>query len=110
MIHSMDRIGSKRALRWYIREWREYRGLTQDQVAERANTNKGQISKLETGAQRMNDSWASRLADAFGVEPWQLLRHPEAPDPADLLAGLLEQDRERVRMFADALKRTGTKG
>ena len=110
MIPAMDRIGSRRAVRWYVREHRDRRGLTQEQLAERLNTNKGQVSKLETGAQRMNDDWAGRIAEALNIEPWELMRHPDAPDPADLLSGLLEQDKERVRQFAEALKKTGTNG
>lgn len=110
MIRPMDRIGNRRAVRWYLKEHRERRGLTQEQLAERLSTNKGQVSKLETGAQRMNDDWAGRISYALSVDPWQLLRHPDAPDPADLLNGLLDQDRERVRQFADALKKTGTNG
>lgn len=110
IVRAMDRIGNRRAIHWYVREHRERRGLTQEQLAERMDTNKGQISKLERGAQRMNDDWAALIAEALNIEPWQLLRHPDAPDPADLLAGLLEQDRERVRQFADALKKTGTNG
>lgn len=110
IVRAMDRIGHKRAIRWYVREHRERRGLTQEQLAERLDTNKGQVSKLERGAQRMNDDWAIRIAEALNREPWELLRHPDAPDPADLLSGLLEQDRERVRQFADALKKTGTNG
>ena len=106
----MERIGHKRAVRWYVREHREKRGLTQEQLAERLNTNKGQVSKLERGAQRMNDDWAGLIAYALDIEPWELMRHPDAPDPADLLSGLLERDRERVRQFADALKKTGTNG
>ena len=110
IVRVMDRIGNRRAIHWYVREHRERRGLTQEQLAERLDTNKGQVSKLERGAQRMNDDWAALIADALNIEPWQLLRHPDAPDPADLLTGLLEKDRERVRQFAEALKKTGTDG
>ena len=110
IVRAMDRIGNRRAIHWYVREHRERRGLTQEQLAERLDTNKGQVSKLERGVQRMNDDWAALIAEALNMEPWQLLRHPDAPAPADLLAGLLEQDRERVRQFAEALKKTGTNG
>jgi transcriptional regulator with XRE-family HTH domain len=81
----MERAGSKRALRWYAQEWRNHYRLSQEQVAERMGTTKGQVSKLETGRQQFNDKWILGYAEALGLEPRDLLRHPETPSAADLL-------------------------
>lgn len=102
----MDKVGSKRPLRWYVRDWREAKGLTQEQLAGRMGTNKGQVSKLERGAQRMNDYWISLVADALGIEPGDLLRDPASPDRNSLLRGLKPADQERVIHFAEGLKKT----
>lgn len=69
-----------------MREWRKHRHLTLDQVADRLDTNRGQISKLERGDLRMNDDWIAGFAFAFGVEPSELLRPPGTSPPiVDLL-------------------------
>lgn len=85
----MARIGSKKPIRWYVKEWRHKLKLSQEQVAERLGTNKGQFSKLERGktkdGQRLNDDWIAAIAEAYGIEPADLLRDPDAPSPADIL-------------------------
>lgn len=93
----MDRIGQSGPLRWYLREWREHLDLTQDRVAERLGTNKGQISKLERGEQRMNDSWIAGFSEALGVDPADLLRDPKAPTLSDLLRGATPDQMEKIR-------------
>lgn len=60
-----------------IKELREARGLTLDQVAEIANTTNQQVSMLENGRRRLTDNWMRRLAPAFGVGPSALM------DPAE---------------------------
>ena len=102
----IDRIGPRRPIRWYLKEWREKRGLTQEQLADRMETNKGQVSKLERGAQRMNDEWIAGCAFALGVEPGDLLKDPNAPCPHDLLSGATPEQREKaLKMIAIILDR-----
>ena len=78
----------KRPLRkTYFREWREYRGLTQDQLAERMETNKGAISKIENGHSTYNQSSLEAWALALQCEPADLItRDPNSDDPQSLLA------------------------
>jgi transcriptional regulator with XRE-family HTH domain len=102
----MERIGRRKPLRWYLREWREAKGLTQERVAGLIGTNKGQVSKLERGDQRMNEDWMILFAEALGVEPSELLRDPAAPSREGLFHGLQPADQERVIHFAEALKNT----
>ena len=59
-----------------IRAWREYRGLTQEQLAEAANTSPQQVSRLETGARRLSDVWIGLLTAALSCTPTQLLNEP----------------------------------
>ena len=93
----MDRIGPRAPLHWYLKEWREHLGLTQERVAERLGTNKGQVSKLERGEQRMNDNWIAGFADAIGIDPADLLRDPKAPTISDLLRGATPDQVEQIR-------------
>lgn len=99
----MDRIGSKRPIRWFLREWREKVGLTQEQLAERLETNKGQISKLENSRQRVNDDWLNGYAVALDIEPGDLLRDPERPTIDDLLKGVSEAERDQAISVLRAL-------
>lgn len=90
----MDRIGSKKPLRWFLPEWRNHFNLTQEQLAERIGTGKGQISKLETGAQRFNDKWIALCAEGLNIEPGDLLRDPKADDVRSLLLKAPEEIRD----------------
>lgn len=98
----MDRIGGRTPVKWYVREWRESRGLTQDAVASRLDTDKSVISQLENGKRRMNDGWIAGFSFAFAIEPSDLLRDPNAPTLEDLLKGATAKDRE---MIVDFIKR-----
>jgi len=56
-----------------IRELRDAKGLTAEQLAELAGTKKTQLGKLERGERRLSDHWATRLAPHLGVQPYELL-------------------------------------
>lgn len=99
----MARIGPKKPVRWFLLEWREYKGLTQEQVAERMDTNKGQVQKLENGKQRMNDRWIAGFAHAFDIEPSRLLQHPESPSADELLRQASPEQRRQVQAVIEAI-------
>jgi transcriptional regulator with XRE-family HTH domain len=101
----MERIGPKKPVRWYLKEWRKFRGLTQMVVAERLETTHSVISELESGARRMNDDWMAGFAFAYGIEPADLLRDPNAPTVADLLRSAPREDQERIIDFIKRLTR-----
>jgi DNA-binding XRE family transcriptional regulator len=50
-----------------IRVWREYRGLTQQQVAEKAGISKPYLSQLETGQRKGTTEVLSAIARALDV-------------------------------------------
>lgn len=56
-----------------IKELREKRQLTLQQVADGAGTTFQQIFKLENGKRRLTDEWMRRLAPVLGVHPAALL-------------------------------------
>jgi transcriptional regulator with XRE-family HTH domain len=57
-----------------LRRLRESRGLTQQQLAERAGVRQALISDLEAGkAMRRSLDAIEKLAKALGVEPGELL-------------------------------------
>jgi transcriptional regulator with XRE-family HTH domain len=56
-----------------IKELREQRGLTLQQVADAAGTSLQQIQRLENGHRRLTDEWMRRIAPVLGVHPAALL-------------------------------------
>lgn len=53
----------------YLREWREFREMTQEQLAAavRPPTKASVISLLETGSRDLKNKWLERLAPALGT-------------------------------------------
>lgn len=65
----------------YIREWRKYRGLTQEQLAERIGITKSYVTKIETGARRYDQPFLEAAAEVLRVAPADLImRDPSDPE------------------------------
>ncbi len=64
----------------YLAEWRRFRRMTQEKLAELAGTDKTQISRLERGERQMTVKWLSRLAPCLGCEEHDLLSPPTSDD------------------------------
>lgn len=105
----VTRIGPKsgRPFRMFFKEWREHRGLTQEQVAERLDTTKATVSRMESGKVQYNRGYVEALADALQVEPEQLFHHPDRPSIDALLQKASPEDRARVLSVVEALLKAG---
>lgn len=65
----------------FIREWREYRGLTQERLADRLDITKGALSNIETGKSGYTEPMLKALAYALMCEPADLImRNPLKED------------------------------
>ena len=74
-------MAQKTRPRWFLKEWRKHRGLTQQQLGDRIGKSKSNISEFETGATRYNQDLLEALADALMCEPADLImRDPTQPD------------------------------
>ncbi len=69
-----------------LRAWREFRHLTQEELAERVGTTAAVISLLENGQRGLSAAWLHRFAPHLGVSPGFLLDH----GPGDLTTDMLE--------------------
>jgi transcriptional regulator with XRE-family HTH domain len=68
--------------RTFIKQWREYRDLTQDDLAERLETSKASISRIENGEQAYTQDFLEACADALRTDPASLLmRDPPTTRP-----------------------------
>lgn len=103
----------------YLKQWREFRELTQEQLAEEVDTTKGVISLIESGDRGLSDKWARRLAPALRTRPGWLLDHDPNTLPSDILEvwSAIPKERQKqalkvletFRALAKAKARTGAK-
>lgn len=56
-----------------IREMREARGWTIEQLAKKMKTSGQQVQRKETGERGVTLEWLQRFAKALGCEPWELM-------------------------------------
>lgn len=92
--------------RHYIREWRKFRGLTQEQLADRLEVATSTISQLENYKQGYSQAILEALAGALMCEPWQLLKSDPTKEGEviDLFDGLDDDDKRRAAQIISALK------
>lgn len=91
-----SRIGPRRPRRIYLQEWREHRGLTQDQLGARLSPIVAgmTVSRWERAARggigsvaQMNAGVLAAVAEALNIEPPDLYRHPDQPSADEMLRG-----------------------
>lgn len=106
--------------RHFIRQWRQYRGLTLEQLAERIDVTHGALSQLERGLVNYTQPMLEALAYGLRCTPADLLmRDPMREDAAWSIVDHLKRaspDRQRAilrvvsAMFEEDDKGTGTDG
>lgn len=81
----------------YIPEWRDYRELTQEKVAELTGMTVTQISKIENGHRDYRQSTLELFADALRCRPKNLLEPPPTirDEVAETLAKVSGLERTR---------------
>lgn len=68
--------------RLFLKEWREHRNLTQEQLADRIGISRVMISKIERGLNPYHQAFLETAAAALMCEPADLLvRDPSQPEP-----------------------------
>jgi transcriptional regulator with XRE-family HTH domain len=83
----------------FLRAWREYRRMTQAQLAEAVDTTGAVISLLEAGHRGLSDKWLRKLAPVLGTTPGHLLDvdpNDVSSDILEIWAGVPEESREQV--------------
>ena len=76
----MVSLMKKRKQRQFIREWRKYRGLTQERLADRMGITRGYVSQVEKGVRRYDQHFLEAAAEALSCEPADLImRDPTQP-------------------------------
>lgn len=94
----------------YLRAWREFRKMTQEQLADAVGTDKGVISLLESGNRGLSDKWLRRLAPILETSPGMILDHDPEDLPTDIIdiwAHIPDSDKATARRVLESF-RTGT--
>jgi transcriptional regulator with XRE-family HTH domain len=95
----------------YLKAWRLFRGLTQEQLAALVDTNANMIGYLESGERGLSAKWLRRLAPALDTTPGMLLDHdPRALDAdiIDIWAHAGAREKRQISDIAKTIVRTGT--
>jgi transcriptional regulator with XRE-family HTH domain len=107
---------SRKKFRERLREWRIKRGLTQEELARKADVPTISVSHFETGHRFPNVESLRRLAEALGVSTDYLLGRVKMPAGKDLKAadpeiaalfrrfqGMSEEAREQIKQLFETV-------
>jgi transcriptional regulator with XRE-family HTH domain len=83
-------------LRHYLREWREFRNLRQEDLAKLVGVSESIISRYETGRRGISLQMQIRFMRVLGITPNQFFEPPDAPTLEDILTAASPADRKRL--------------
>ncbi len=94
----------------FIRRWREYRGLTLEQLAERIGSTHATLSRVERGLLPYSQIMLEALADALGTDaPSLLMRDPTDPEGVwSIWENATPNERRMIVDLARTVTKTGT--
>lgn len=97
----------------HLRAWREKRGLSQDELADKVGTTKSVISLLENEKRPLSSKWLRKFAEALDTKPGYILDY----DPNDISSDVFDiwdridtSDRAQAARVLSTFAKTGTKG
>ena len=97
----------------FLKAWREFRKLTQQELADLVDTNANMIGYLESGERGLSAKWLRRLAPALDTTPGMLLDHDPQTLDSDIIDIWAHADKRQQRQLTDIAKtlvKTGIAG
>lgn len=97
----------------HLKAWREFRGLSQAELADRVGTNQNMIGYLESGERGLSAKWLRKLAPALATQPGHILEHDPNMLPTDIVEiwfNASPDERRQLVKVAQAIVRDGTNG
>ena len=95
----------------HLRDWREFRGLSQQELASACDTTQHQIAYLESGERGLSAKWLRKLSVALDTTPGMILDH----NPKDLDSDIVEiwatassRQKRQLAEIAKTILKTGT--
>jgi len=92
----------------FLAAWREFRELTQEELAALVGTDKSVISLLEDRKRGLSNKWLHRLAPALRTTPGAILDYDPHLVPTAILevwAAIPDEDRARASSILEAFRR-----
>lgn len=110
VFHNPGMTKPRKFRRTYIRQWRQHRGLTLEQLADRVDMTASHFSMLERGQRGYTQETLERVAEALQTDAASLLmRNPSDPDA---IWSVWEQakpgERRMIVDIAKTITKTGT--
>lgn len=110
-----------KSVKHFIREWRKFRGLTLERLAERIDVTHGAIAQLERGEVNYTQPMLEIIADALNCQPADLIGRPpnkefgikpELQRIVEIAESASPEQRQQIEQVAEMLapRRTGTGG
>lgn len=88
----------------HLKAWREFRGLTQQELANQVGTNANMIGYLESGERGLSAKWLRRLAIPLRTTPGHLLEHDPRMLPTDIIEAWIDADQEQRRRLVNVVE------
>lgn len=110
---SLHNVGMAAPYPNHIREWREFRHLTQDELAEAVGCSKASIGHWENGVREVAPKWLYPIAKVLSTSPGYILDHDPNDLPTailDIWADIPDESRDQALRVLESFKRTGTAG
>ncbi len=103
----VTRIGQRRRAHLYIKEWLDYRGLSDEKAAGRLEVSRETVWKWRTQQGRLTTDKMASLASILDIEPEELYRPPSRPS----LDAMVKDAPDDVQsMAADIIRRLVGRG
>jgi transcriptional regulator with XRE-family HTH domain len=86
----------------FLRQWRKFRHMTQQELADSVGTSKTVISEMERGNLQLSPKWLRKFAPVLRTQPGYILDHdPDdlATDIIDIWSHIPEGDRDTASGF-----------
>ena len=92
---------------FFLKQWREHLGLSQEALGNRLDTTGATISRIENGKNNFKREMLEEIADALGVEPGDLYRDPTKPDYQlwKILTGMPPEQQRQALKIIQALEK-----
>lgn len=99
--------------RTFLRQWREYRNLSQEQAAERVGLDRSQLSRIENGQTPYNQAFLEAAAIAYRCEPADLLMRNPLDKSAvwtliDAVRDTSPATQKQIQAIVETIIKTGT--
>jgi transcriptional regulator with XRE-family HTH domain len=93
----------------YLKEWRKFRGMTQQDLADRLETSKSVISDMERGELQLSPKWLRRIAPILETQPGHILDHDPNELDSDIIDIWAHIDLDKRETAINVLKQFVTK-